>query len=205
MRQQSVDDRTRGNVAGRHNGKGQVPCPAMQCAVHCTRIEIAHTRVGPSDVATPVRALALSSALFSYNRIKRSMENQMKVPVFNGAPPMGLLPFLRTLVRACRHQNLEEAVAAQFLPLYIEGQAERIVSQRLGQYDEYLNPYARTFPHLVHALIELLLPDDVLDEAIKRVTGISQKVGETEHHFCDRHPRGRSSMRQCIPRRAGGA
>ena len=64
--------------------------------------------------------------------------------------------------------------------------AEKIVSQRLGQYDVNRNPYAKTFPHLVHTLIERLLSDDILDAASKRVTEISLEKGETEDNSSDR-------------------
>ena len=99
---------------------------------------------------------------------------------------MGLLPFLRAFHRASLNQIINNAVTAILLPLYLEGMAKKIVSQRLGQYDVDRNPYARTFLHLVHNLNQRFLSNDIQDPASKRVTETSQEKEETEDNFCDR-------------------
>ena len=162
---------------------------------HCPGITEPHrTNITEFDKLVDYRAYRLPNTraeltpfeVDNLQRIKKALDSNVKIPVYNGGVPMALLPFLRTFTRGCEHQGLSEAVAARFLPLYLEGTAEHITTQRLGQWDPYRDPYARTLPHLVHQLIQRLLTDDILKTAIEGVTTVQMLPQELEGQFCDR-------------------
>ena len=120
------------------------------------------------------------------HKIKKNIDNAITIPTFSGIPAINLLSFLRTFVRAMVHRNQPEAVAANLLPLYTTDDANRVVSRCIHQYDAVNNPYSHTYPHMVHALIERYLTDDVLQEAEDKVMLAHQEDSETEKEFCDR-------------------
>ena len=120
------------------------------------------------------------------SRLKRAFDHAYHVPSFSGEPPIALLSFLTTFKKGMENQGMSEALAARMLPNYLTDTARATTDRCERGFDPVTNPYARTYPHLVHALIERMITDEVIDEAVRSVTDIKQTPDETEDQFINR-------------------
>ena len=106
---------------------------------------------------------------------------------FDGGKPLRLLGLFHTLKKAFNALGVAEAVGCRALNFFMTGEAERFYDSQTSP--GYLTSGASkrfTWPHLVDAFLKRYLTDDVLTDAMEKVTRIAQKPGENETDYSNR-------------------
>ena len=106
---------------------------------------------------------------------------------FSGGKPLRLLGLFHTLKKGFDALGIAEAMACRALHFFLTGEAERFYeSQSTPGYLTSGMTRRFTWPHLVDAFLKRYLTDDVLTEAMEKVTRIAQKPGENESDYSNR-------------------
>ena len=114
----------------------------------------------------------------------RALLPQLKT--FDGKEPIALLTFLSHLRRALDGVQLTEGAAVRIISWFLEGDALQTYASCAFTGVRRAYDTMVTWPRVVNALLERYLTDDILGDALNRITSAMQKDEETETAFMRR-------------------
>ena len=106
---------------------------------------------------------------------------------FSGDKPMKLLGLLYILKLSFDTLGISEAVACRAMGPFLTGEAAQFWHAQIAPGFLAADIHRRyTWPNMVDSFLKRYLTDDVLSEALNKVTRISQKTGENEQDYAAR-------------------